>query len=287
MDYSTVTLNVASNNMIFLWVGERQYTVNRDECLHEIKAGKNRFRFDNMRPEHAPAVGAITMTCRNGNASGTIVFYMANGGKLEALAAGEVKQLTFNVGEEYVLDFSGLWEPLTVINLFDDMNYWTSKVHVDLNTTSVSAFSTALLAAEANDKVLTLGGVRQALDETHGIHLTSIGIMAFLNDKTSADAAKEETDAPRRWFATACSLALYPKQRPGWLANNPGKTFTDEHIKILLFNGKSLASNDVSSKGYIVAGWLSGPRPQWAPDWKSMLVDILFARHGGTGMKGS
>lgn len=157
---------------------------------------------------------------------------------------------------------------------------------MDTLSTSTETLTYAFLSSVNGDKVLTLGGVRQELDKTHGIHYTSISSLAFLNDKTSAAAAKPFSSAMDKvYFATACSLVANPSQRQGWSNNNNGKVFNDGHVTPMPLGDKSLATFGVGVHGYIVAQWESGPRSQWSIDWASVLIGIVFSRRGGTEMK--
>ncbi|MEN5199938.1 hypothetical protein ABE525_12000 [Pseudomonas wadenswilerensis] len=217
---------------------------------------------------------------------GDIVFWSEDGSEYQRITSGESKDFSFQVGVEYEVEFLSVLTDLTVINLMDDVNYWVTQLEVDTLSTSTEALTYALMSSMNGDKILTLGGVRQESDETHGIHYTSIGALAFLNDKTSAAAAKPFSSAMDKvYFATACSLAVTPSQRQGWSNNNNGNVFNDSHVTPMPLGNESLATFGVGSHGYIVAQWDSDPRPQWSVDWTSVLIDIMFSRKGGTDMK--
>ncbi|MQU63242.1 hypothetical protein GHO25_08855 [Pseudomonas sp. FSL R10-1350] len=236
---------------------------------------------DNDKFVLVPSVGVgvpVRIKCENRHTE-DIIFYKENKEVHERLKSGEARTLIFNSRVNYRVEKIPLLERITIINLMDDINYWSRTYDIDVNNMSLEELKRAAVALEGGEKVMTLGGIRQQLDPTHGIHYTRINETAFLSNKTSIEVTAFDRGAAdqRRWFATDCSLAIYPKDRRGW-ENNNHKKYDASKVLPLPDDSKLLCEYGISASGYLVFGWKSGPRAQWGYEWYDYVFSLAVPR---------
>jgi len=155
----------------------------------------------------------------------------------------------------------------------DPLNYWIDKVKLNTEVTTVGALRNVLLAKQNGAKVMTLGGLRQAVDDNHGVHYTSIADMVF-STAYKSDGVSDFTGNQQSWFATYCAVAVGPARREGW--ENTNRTKLDLSKITELIDDKYLCDLGVGEHGIVIAEWRRGRRKQQGMDWADAGIDIVF-----------
>lgn len=284
MKQPAINVQVNHDQPVYLHCANWDFTVDSTRSVHVVEKGvKNRFAFSSMGSQYSKIAkgDVINVTLHNPQVPpeedvGELILCAADGSVLCTLKPDETKQLAFKVSQEYTVTFKKTHQSLRVINTMDTINYWEDTIDINTEALTVRQLVDVLLAKQNGEKVLTLGGLRQAVDSNYGIHFTQISSLAFLTDRPSKASLEFKHSREHSWFAEACWLAVHPGGRAGWSNNNGGKKYDDSHVVPLPIGDKKLSEYGVGEHGYLVTAWQSGPRQSISIDWADIGNDLVF-----------